>query len=264
MKRGGLIFIFIICILTFYAEVPTRYFIGINEVSDKVFNDIPDSLKGFSAEFDYDSVKIKAMQPPFTHYIDSITTPGTILIKERSKEEIDLMLNRLKSIKNENTVLRLHVGDSVPLFRLVDFRNSEIESDFPQKGQCYLLSFWATWCGNCLEELKSEYIPHVAEEFSQHSNFNFIPVCIDASATELQDFFGGRVGSKWAYLADVTYLDTDRQANKIFANAGNIPLNIVIGADGTVKYIHLGKATEKEDLDKLRQAITKGIETSYH
>ena len=246
-------------IVALFANVPTRFFIGNSEVTEQFFEAIPDSLKHFTSEFDYDTVKIKSVAFPFTHYLDSVSEPGKYVIKERSKDEIESMLNRLRSIKRDNEILKLRVGDNVPRFSLQNFKNNEVEIDLPQKGTCYLLTFWATWCGNCLVELKPEFLPSVAKEFSLYSNFRFLPICIDASPEELLNFFKGNVGSNRAYLADETFLDSDRTVNEIFACGGNIPLNVVIGTDGSIKFIHLGKISEKDDLDKLKGIITESL-----
>lgn len=255
MRIRGIAAVLLFSISALFAEIPTVYYIENSEVTEDFFNSIPDSLKNFTSEFDYDTVKIKAVGLPFTHYLDSGSQPGYFVINERPKEEIEILLNRLKSVKFENEVLRLHVGDYVPSFCLQNFKNDVIESDFPKKGTCYLLTFWATWCGNCLVELKPECIPDVVNDFFKYPSFRFIPICIDATSSELQEFFDGNIGANWIYLADMTYLDTVRSVNDIFASGGNLPLNVIIGKDGRVKYIHLGKISEKEDLDRLRDAI---------
>ena len=260
MRKIGIVAALLFGISTIFADIPTRYYIGVSEVNETFFNTIPDSIKTFRSEFDYDTVIIKSVELTFTHYIDSISDPGNLTIKERSKEEIEILLNRLKSVKHDSQSLRLQVGDSVPSFSLLNFNTNEIETGLPKRDNCFLLSFWATWCGNCLAELKPEFIPNVAKEFSQSPNFKFMPVCIDSTVSELQEFFVGSVGSKWDFLADETYIDDNRNANEIFALGGYLPLNVIIGTDGRVKYIHLGRISEKEDLDKLREFLSKELD----
>lgn len=41
--------------------------------------------------------------------------------------------------------------------------------------------------------------------------------------------------------------------------SGIMPLNIVIGKDGVIKYIHSGKITAEEELSELRNAIISGL-----
>lgn len=38
-----------------------------------------------------------------------------------------------------------------------------------------------------------------------------------------------------------------------------MPLNIVIGKDGVIKYIHSGKIIAEEELSELRNAIISGL-----
>lgn len=259
MKKLCTFIFFLFGIFALFADVPTRFFVGNTEVTGTFFNEIPDSLKVFTSEFDYDTIKIRSIELPVTHYIDSVSEIGEFSIKERSKDEIENLLSRLRIINNDSQNFRLQVGDSVPNFDLDNFSAGTAEKDFPRKGTCYFLSFWATWCGNCLVELMPEYLPTVAKEFSDNNHFRFIPVCIDSSASELRDFFSGNISPDLAYLSETTFLDRDRVVNEIFATGGHIPLNVIIGTDGRVKYIHLGKISEKADLDTLKEIITNAL-----
>ena len=259
MKKLGILTFSLFGISALFAEVPTRFFVGNSEVTETFFKEIPDSLKRFTSEFDYDTIKIQSIELPITHYIDSVSESGGYIIKERSKDEVEYLFNRLRAINNNSEDLRLQVGDNVPVFSLDKFSSGIAENDFPRKGTCYLLSFWATWCGNCLAELMPDYLPAVAKEFTDNDRFRFIPVCIDSSSSELRDFFDGSISSDLAYLSETTYLDRDRLVNEIFATGGHIPLNVIIGPDGRVKYIHLGKITEKAELDALKEIIMNAL-----
>lgn len=261
-KIGILIFLLFGISALFGKEVPTRFFVGNTEVTETIFKEIPDSLKSFTSVFDYDTIKIQSIELPITHYIDSVSSSGKFLIKERSKEETEFFLNRIRSLNSESQNLRLKVGDLVPSFCLHNFKKDDIDVDFPQKGKCYLISFWATWCGNCLMELKQEFLPLLAKEFSHHTDFMFLPICIDVTVSELHEFFVSKVGSNWEHLVDMTYIDTDRTTNEIFATGGHLPLNVVIDRKGIVRYIHLGKISENEDLDKVRDVLSDILNNS--
>ena len=241
------------------AITPTRYFIGKTEVPESLWMSTPDSLKYSTLKIEYDSLTVIETDLPMTHYLDSIN--GGYIIKKRSEEEISAIEKTLGiSLKNHTTnVTVVSINDKAPQINLVKYADNSVITDFIVPGKCYLLSFWATWCGNCLIELKEEFIPSIANEFKDIPIFKFVPICIDSTESELEKFFKSTHGSKWHHLSQTTYLDTNRLANSKYAKSGIMPLNIVIGKDGVIKYIHSGKITAEEELSELRNAIISGL-----
>lgn len=237
------------------AITPTRYFIGKTEVPESLWMSTPDSLKYSTLKIEYDSLTVIETDLPMTHYLDSIN--GGYIIKKRSEEEISAIEKNVRHIiKNHTTnVTVVSINDKAPQINLVKYADNSVITDFIVPGNCYLLSFWATWCGNCLIELKEEFIPSIANEFKDIPIFKFVPICIDSTESELEKFFKSTHGSKWHHLSQTTYLDTNRLANSKYAKSGIMPLNIVIGKDGVIKYIHSGKITAEEELSELRNAI---------
>ena len=241
------------------AITPARYFIGKTEVPESLWMSTPDSLKYSTLKIEYDSLTVIETDLPMTHYLDSIN--GGYIIKKRSEEEISAIEKTLGiSLKNHTTnVTVVSINDKAPQINLVKYADNSVITDFIVPGNCYLLSFWATWCGNCLIELKEEFIPSIANEFKDIPIFKFVPICIDSTESELEKFFKSTHGSKWHHLSQTTYLDTNRLANSKYAKSGIMPLNIVIGKDGVIKYIHSGKITAEEELSELRNAIISGL-----
>lgn len=241
------------------AITPTRYFIGKTEVPESLWMSTPDSLKYSTLKIEYDSLTVIETDLPMTHYLDSIN--GGYIIKKRSEEEISAIEKNVRHIiKNHTTnVTVVSINDKAPQINLAKYADNSVITDFIVPGNCYLLSFWATWCGNCLIELKEEFIPSIANEFKDIPIFKFVPICIDSTESELEKFFKSTHGSKWHHLSQTTYLDTNRLANSKYAKSGIMPLNIVIGKDGVIKYIHSGKITAEEELSELRNAIISGL-----
>lgn len=261
MKRLYFFLIAIIFATTILADIPTRYFVGKTEVSESFWDKIPDSINYAGSEFNYDTIIIKSRQLPITHYIDSISTPGIYVLRKRSPEVIAEMERLFAAVKQKSIEKSLTVskGDSAPQINLVKFSNRETTENMIFPGQCYLLSFWATWCGSCLQELKPEFIPSITEKFRDNPSFHFVPICIDATPDDLQKFFSSETGKNWSYLSKITYLDTDRRANEKYGKSGSMPLNVIIGKDGTIRYIHLGAITDKLGLSELYEAIKAGL-----
>ncbi|MCM1077828.1 MAG: TlpA family protein disulfide reductase [Bacteroides sp.] len=154
---------------------------------------------------------------------------------------------------------RLHLGDSVPNFNVIRNPGGAVVEDVLHTGKCYLINFWATWCGNCLLELLPTEIPQFAEKFIDDKDFVFLPICIDTSSDELESFFNSERGERWKHLKYVTTLDQDRTANSIFAEAGHLPLTVVVGKNGRIVYIHIGRISTKNEFDELEKAIVAGL-----
>lgn len=261
MKRIGIILYISLLATAIFAAIPTRYYVGRIEVSESFWNQMPDSLDYISGEFNYDTITVKSRELPFTHYIDSVSTTGKYILSMRSPEVI-AELERMYSMININhreKSLSVSVGEFAPQIQLLRYKNERISDSLIVPGNCYLLSFWATWCGNCLQELKPEFIPSIAEKFYDDVTFHFIPICIDATTYDLHAFFNSQLGGKWRYLSEITYLDTDRKANEKYGESGVLPLNVVIGKDGKILYIHSGSINDKESLSALYEAIKSGL-----
>ncbi len=239
----------------------TRYYIGNAEVPESLWISIPDSLRWSTAEFDFDSVSVKVVELPLTHYLDSTAGDGGYKIVARSEEQVAAMEEALGRmvVQYRSRTLSANVGEAAPQIDLVLYRDSMLCADFIREGECYLLSFWATWCGNCLLELQEEYVPSVVKRFSENPHFKFVPICIDVAVSDLNRFFASSRGKRWEYLADITYLDSHRIANGKFGQSGVMPLNVVIGRDGAVKYIHSGVLTSRESLDELEAVINQNL-----
>lgn len=259
--RNSLILLIVTLTIPVFAEIPTRYYVGKTEVSESFWNQMPDSLAYVTSESNYDTLIVRDRELPLTHYIDSVSVPGKYLLCKRTPEVVAelehayAMINRAQ----RERCLSSSIGEPAPQISLVKYENEEEVNGLIMPGNCYLLSFWAVWCGNCLFELKPEFIPSVAEQFNNNSSFHFIPICIDATSDDLRNFFVGKSGCRWAYLAGITYLDIDRKANEQYGVSGILPLNIVIGKDGLIRYIHSGAIADKEGLSALYEAIRSGL-----
>ena len=241
-----------------YAAPPARYFIGRQEVSEAFWHAVPDSLKTERSYFDRDSVTVYECRLPFTHCLDTTSQPDTILLRERTAAEVEELQAAYLTIKQQVApdAMKLNVGDTAPDMSLRIVATGQSVST---KDRCCLITFWAFWCGNCLKELQEEFLPSVAAKFLDRDDFAFIPICIDADQARIEEFVHGEGATQWPTMSAHTSLDTDRSLNALFATPGLMPLNIVIGRDGTIRLLRCGSITSTEQLSQLETAIREGL-----
>ena len=240
------------------AQVPTKYFIGKSEVSEAMFRNVPANLITGTESYDYDSLRIRKLNITYTHYLDSVSTPGEFIIRKRTPEQIAELSQLFNESYENRKIIKLNIGDTVPNISLVKNIGGDTIPNILCPDKCYLLNFWATWCGNCLKELQPEYIPAITDKFVNEKDFQFLPICIDTTKEDLRQFFESEAGKRYDWLKYLTYLDIDRQANNIFADSGIMPLNVVIGRDGKIKFIKTGRLKDSE-LSTLEEAIRYGL-----
>lgn len=253
--------IFIISCGMAFAGVPHNYFIGETGVKESVWNSIPDSIKQRCSYgiWDNDTLIIERLDLPIEYRL--ISSGDSTYIVERPAEEVMAIKSQLHDLLSERAdeEIRLKAGDSVPSFSVMTFPDGRIMETAVDPGKCYLISFWATWCGNCLLELLPSELPHLAGKFKDDRDFVFMLICIDSSTAELETFFASGHGKRWNHLRQATTLDIDRAANSLFAKSGHLPLNVVIGKDGKVEFIHIGRISTADQFNAIEAAIAKGL-----
>lgn len=103
-----------------------------------------------------------------------------------------------------------------------------------------VLSFWATWCLPCLEELRS--INDKLEDWKAEKDFTFVALSIDDPRTvnKVKTMVNGK---NWEF--DQVLLDP-AQAIKRQLNVNNVPTTLVY-FKGKLVYSHVGFAPGDED-----------------
>lgn len=243
------------------AQIQHQYFVDKTEVDSSFWFSIPDSIKHDCVyeKWEYDTLVTESLTLPLEYYLDSVSEK--YFIHKRSEEDIALIKERVSLLESNsaNNAYRLHKGDYVPNFTVIRNPDGDVFENVLYPDKCYLINFWATWCGNCLLELLPSEMPRIAEIFKYNDDFIFLPICIDSSLSDLESFFKSERGQQWEHLEYITTLDTDRKANNIFAESGNLPLTIVVGKDMRLLYIHMGRISNNVEFKQIEDAITTGL-----
>lgn len=128
----------------------------------------------------------------------------------------------------------------------LDGNTVSIINDFSEKDKLYVFSFWATWCGPCINEL--DELNELQVEWKKDINFEIIAVSTDDSRTQkrVKPLVNGK---EWNYKI---LLDTNQDFKRALAIV-NIPYTIVVKNN---KIIHIQNGyvpgSEIELLEKLK------------
>ena len=134
----------------------------------------------------------------------------------------------------------------LPNIKLQDINGKPVSLLELTQNKTVVLSFWATWCGPCVNELDA-----IAEEYDdlQDDGFELIAISIDDSRTK------SRVkalvnGKDWPY----TILLDPNQSLKRHLNFANVPYVLIV-KNGEIVYTHSGynPGSEEEIIEKFKQ-----------
>lgn len=126
-------------------------------------------------------------------------------------------------------------------------KSIELKKEFAEKDKLYIFSFWATWCGPCINEL--DELNDVIEDWKKELNLQAVAISTDDARTQkrVKPLVNGK-GWGYTILLD-TYQDLKRALTIV-----NIPNTIVV-KNGQIVHIQNGyvPGSENELLAKLKQ-----------
>ncbi|GAA4309926.1 hypothetical protein GCM10023143_18050 [Compostibacter hankyongensis] len=162
---------------------------------------------------------------------------------------------RFKDSEEGNTILKilhgrmpLKNGNSAPVFSAKDINGKEISlADYRHK-KYVLLTFWATWCGPCIDEIPDIKILHKKHS----SDLMVISVAYQGPsyATYLSDIK--------KYHMDWINIYNNEDLINLYGGALPIPRIYLIDKSGIITYVYDSNATTKENpISVLEKLLSK-------
>ena len=142
---------------------------------------------------------------------------------------------------------RVHVGDPAPAFEglLMDGTPFSLEA---QRGKVMVLSFFATWCPPCREEIP--YLEREVWTAFKDEDFAMVAIAREHEASELPEFIS-QMEMTFPVLPD-----PDRKIFSLFADAF-IPRTVVIDPEGRV--IYHGTDFNPEEFARMVELIEEAV-----
>lgn len=133
------------------------------------------------------------------------------------------------------------VGVRRPGFNLTDLDGNRVSAD-DFDGQAWLVNFWATWCSPCVEEMPM--LNGLHEKFRARG-LNVVGIAVDDP--EKARAFAADLSIGYPILVGLT--DTALVAREFGNRGGMLPYTVLVDAQGTIRWTHLGALVE-EDLER--------------
>ncbi len=144
--------------------------------------------------------------------------------------------------------LFVNAQQKLPDLTLKTTESSEfnLTKDFSEKDKFYILSFWATWCAPCINELDA--ISEIQDDYKSDLNFEVVAVSTDDSRTvkRVKPLVQGK---GWNYRV---LLDTNQDLKRNLTIV-NIPYTVVV-KNNQIVHIQNGyvPGSESELFEKLK------------
>lgn len=119
--------------------------------------------------------------------------------------------------------MQLFAQNSLPDLTLLNLEGKKVslKNDFSEKDKLYVFSFWATWCGPCINEL--DEMNDLMSEWKKSLNIEVIAIATDDSRTQkrVKPLVNGK---GWEYQI---LLDTNQDLKRALSIV-NIPYTVVV------------------------------------
>jgi cytochrome c biogenesis protein CcmG, thiol:disulfide interchange protein DsbE len=130
---------------------------------------------------------------------------------------------------------------SLPDVQIKDLKGETVSSkQLGETSQPTIISFWATWCKPCLQEINA--IQENLDDWQKETNVKFIAISVDDSRSK------ARVptlinAKKWNFAV---YIDENGDLQRAL-NVLNVPHTFILDAEGKIIYQHTSYASGDEE-----------------
>lgn len=140
-------------------------------------------------------------------------------------------------------------NNTIPDTKLKSLSGKAIQSgEFSNDGQAYVVSFWATWCKPCIQELTAFNENYI--DWQEETGMKVIAISIDdaRNAKKVLPFVNGQA---WEFEV---YLD-ENQDFKRAMNVNTVPHTFIVNGKNEIVYSHNSYAPgdEEELIEKIRK-----------
>ncbi len=175
----------------------------------------------------------------------------------------DIKVQRHKKIKNKKPktkclktlclcvfatlcIFNTFAQKSLPDVQIKDLKGQTISTkQLSEESQPIIISFWATWCKPCLQEINA--IAENLEEWQKETNVKFIAISVDDSRSKarVSTFINSK---KWKFdrAAFRVYFDDNGDFQRAL-NVLNVPHTLILDAKGKIIYQHTSYASGDEE-----------------
>ena len=134
------------------------------------------------------------------------------------------------------TAITLRVGDPAPRLDIAKWIKGDEVAEF-QRGRVYIVEFWATWCGPCVQSM-----PHLSAAQREYSNQGLTVIGITSADKHGNTLEAAeRMIAAKGELADYAIaFDNERITNNLWmraAGATTIPQAFVVDREGRIAFI---------------------------
>lgn len=152
------------------------------------------------------------------------------------------------AVAQEQSSREMVQGDPIPEFILKSSKYGEISSA-DLNGKVVLITFFATWCGPCQQELAAVQ-EKLWPEFKDENGFRLVVVGREHTDEQLEEY------NQIKKFTFPLYPDPKREVYSKFADI-TIPRAYLFGKDG--KLIHTSKGYDAEEFGDLMKLIRKEL-----
>lgn len=140
----------------------------------------------------------------------------------------------------------LTLGDRAPALDIATWHRGEAVSDLAD-GRVYVVEFWATWCGPCLQS-----IPHLSELQKTYGDQITIIGMTEEEASVVTPFLEDSTKPEMAYTVASDREGTTKKAFMDAFGAKGIPTAFIVGKTGHLEWV--GHPTQ---MDKVLEAVVQ-------